>query len=500
MKKTLFLFVILFAMLIPACEDIDNATLTDEEVVMLDTLKGSIVGRPTITSRYPAVSGTNFPISDYITLVFNEDMNASTINTNTVKVYRNSNNEVVPGRIVYSAGVATFKPIFKFSFTTSDKIQSGLKQDETYKVVLDTANIKDVQGEVLNATSTWTFKTADLDFGIYFMNSDGEIEKSVAGRTNQFFDKSKPTLVYVHGWQKGSSKADFGRECPFFINSKFIKQLNTATLWKNKGWNIAIFYWSQFADEGEVKDAQAKVYKADNDRKDMRYSIRNATYKYYLNNTKTMTELFYDNYTQVFSGYSGEIRMAGHSLGNQLATSLMYKISTNVKNGVISSTYMPKRLAILDPFFSNSSEAACGNRYPGEVCRTWIKEMLPRDKFAFEYYKSSMLGGLIGDENKDERKMATFIKLNPTFMGTFDQADQHCYAYAWYTMSIAATVPTNVSGAVIGAAASNDQVKATSNWSYTTNASIASPYLWNNDGKKTAATTDDYFTKTSGVN
>ncbi len=502
MKKILLLIILIGSMLMPACEDLDNSTLTDEEeLLMLSVTKGSVAGKPYITSKYPTDNATGIPIANYITIVFNEDMNSSTINSNTIKVYRNSNNEVVPGRVVYSGGVATFKPIFKFTFTSSDKAQSGLKQDETYKVVLDTANIKDVQGETLNAATQWTFKTADLDYGIYFFNSDGEFEKSVAGRTNSFFDKTKNTVLYVHGWQNGSTASDFGRECAFFSNNSKWPNLNTIGTWKNKGWNVAVLYWSQFADEGEVKDAQAKIYMANNNgRKNMRYKIRNGSYLTFLNNTKTVTQIAYEEYSMAFSGYTGaEVRFAGHSLGNQLATTLAMTVSDKVAAGQLSSSLMPKRLALLDPFWGKFGETCVGGKWVGEVCRAYVKTMLTRNKIALEQFKSSAMGGAVADENLDMRKMASFYRIWPDFIGVTDQTSQHLYAYIWYGLSMGGTV-SGGTGVSLGAAATADNIKATSNWNYSTNSVKSSQYFWyTSSGKSTYVSSDDAFTKKSGV-
>ena len=42
--------------------------------------------------------------------------------------------------------------------------------------------------------------------------------------------------------------------------------------WKADGWNVAIFYWNQMADEDEVKDAEAKIWST-NGPKGMRYRL-----------------------------------------------------------------------------------------------------------------------------------------------------------------------------------------------------------------------------------
>lgn len=78
--------------------------------------------------------------------------------------------------------------------------------------------------------------------------------------TKEFFDPRKPTLLYVHGIEPGTTLRGF-RETfvtPTGIESIFTPIL-TGNLWLDRGYNIAIFYWNQFSDD-ERPAVERKIY------------------------------------------------------------------------------------------------------------------------------------------------------------------------------------------------------------------------------------------------
>ncbi|MGL4368850.1 MAG: hypothetical protein ACRCUT_04155, partial [Spirochaetota bacterium] len=208
--------------------------------------------------------------------------------------------------------------------------RKGLKQDTAYTVTLVASSIKNTSGSAEGTSNvTFSFTTVDLDYGFFFLGSQGEYQKAVAGTANAYYDPAKPTVIYFHGWQSGSTDDDFSQDNAFFYYSSKVPSYNAVAKWRTAGWNVCIAYWAQFADESEVKDAQAKLWLGDSDRKDMRYRVREDSAYVQYGKTKSVTDLFYDQYVAFFSGYTGgNIRFLGHSLGNQAATLLAYKIST----------------------------------------------------------------------------------------------------------------------------------------------------------------------------
>lgn len=78
--------------------------------------------------------------------------------------------------------------------------------------------------------------------------------------TPEYFDPRKPTLLYVHGIEPGTTVRGF-RETfvtPTGVETVF-PRVPTGNLWLDRGYNIAIFYWNQFSDD-ERPAVEKKIY------------------------------------------------------------------------------------------------------------------------------------------------------------------------------------------------------------------------------------------------
>lgn len=498
----LLLWLSLFGFFVGCYDVADDTSSTSVELEL--TQEGTLQPAGGVQAHFSESNGIaytsngiiNVPLEYAITVNFGASVDPSSITSSTVYILRNDTGEVLSSDLACNNGYVTVDPIQQLKIKSDGKgvYSIGFKQDTEYTLVLSLSDIYDVNGNRYGSSSYYyDIATVELDFGIYFIGKNGMMEKATVAN-NPYYDPSRPTMFYVHGWQTGVCSDDFGLESPFYFASKYISAYDAAADWIDAGYNVAVFYWSQFADEDEVKDAQAKLYKADNDRKDMRYQIRNKQFKYY-STDKNMTELALDCYTEAFSGYYGSsIRVVGHSLGNQLATTLSHAISEAYYNGEISSSLVPDRLVLLDPFWGKGSENCVNGRWVGEVCRAYVDTLISRHDIALEQYKSSALGGAVADENLDMRKKSAFFRIWPDFISIWDQTDQHWYAYNWYVLSINDEIYGNYS-ARFGAAASNADIKNLMNYGKNT------PYFWySSSGKNSPDPTDDYFKRKRGVN
>ena len=123
------------------------------------------------------------------------------------------------------------------------------------------------------------FTNKDLDLGLYWYGKNGISEKYFSGYSNTFYDASKKTVIFAHGWQASSTGAaydEYGR--PNFQFTSFYwtednfgnsSQYNnmhqfTSHTWIDQGWNTGIVYWTQFADEPILSDGNfAGLYAAE---------------------------------------------------------------------------------------------------------------------------------------------------------------------------------------------------------------------------------------------
>lgn len=445
-----------------------------------------------INSRYPENLATNIDTGDFVTVNFLKSINSSSINDSSITVVEKSTQKSINGKILLSNNKIEFIPLVYFSKTDNSTIASGLKPNSTYTITLS-KSIKDTQNNyIMTNDLSWEFTTSTNNYGIYWFGPNGVAQKYMPNKTNLFYSDSKPTIIYSHGWQSGSSKNNYWMEQPYIIKDKY-SSFDTSTSWINKGYNIGAFVWTQLADEDEVQDAEAKIWVAQNSLKNMRYRMKDGTYKD-LGGTASVGDLFYSVYSSALSKNANSITLAGHSLGNQVVTKLTENIMTNYETGKIGKNLIPKRIALLDPFWSKNGKSYLNNKWTGEKSREVIKKAISTYGTTVEQYKSTALGGLVaGDENLDMRKMTAFYRIWPDFIPVTESGIQHSYAYVWYFDSMGYTIST--SNGVSGASSDINALKNIMNYGKS-----SYYYYYNNgNGNKTASSGDDTFLRGSGV-
>jgi hypothetical protein len=123
------------------------------DVVFTTTAPGPDTTPPTVTSFTPAAGGANVNVNANVTVTFNEAMNAATVNGTTVEL-RDPSNALVSSAVSYDAGslTATLNPTASLSggTTYTARVKGGSTDPR----------VKDVAGNALAATLTWTFTTA----------------------------------------------------------------------------------------------------------------------------------------------------------------------------------------------------------------------------------------------------------------------------------------------------------------------------------------------------
>ncbi|MEM7183618.1 MAG: Ig-like domain-containing protein [Spirochaetota bacterium] len=229
-----------------------------------------------------------------------------------------------------------------------------------------------------------SFTNADLDYGLYWFGKYGLCEKYIPGVDNAFYSPTQKTVVFAHGWQANSviAKDDYGRdgynyEIFYMEENKFggAKKYNGLKKWTNhnwidKGWNTGIVYWNQFADEPSVSGgnflgvqaAEAKIWNLQDGPNGPRYRVLQAdgkaTFKNWNRKLKFKgSEIQVSSVGELLSLYvvdilkgntSGNIRLVGHSLGNQVATYLAREVDK------VGSTI--NRISLLDPAWTGGEK------------------------------------------------------------------------------------------------------------------------------------------------
>lgn len=292
-----------------------------------------------------------------------------------------------------------------------------------------------------------------LDYGIYFYGEEPGSEgswdavgnqKYVPGQANSFYNPYAPTVLYVHGFQPGSVE-DHGRE-NFYLN-EYGADVHTQNYWKQLGYNVAIFHWVQFADDGGLppNNVEVKIYSA-TDGVGMRWKKPDGSFVNFGAN-KTVADLFAEEYQKVFnSSYGGgRIHVIGNSLGGNLTMAGMVELYERGQ----SASLMPDRITLIDPYWSQSSLYGGSGVLPYDAWDTrdfgGIAAEITYSNYntAIEYFRTSVAG----QQGTSERaiKRAAFTHFDTGFTNIIGTVDKHTLPVKQYLWSRSYAAPPEVS-------------------------------------------------------
>lgn len=338
------------------------------------------------------------------------------------------------------------------------------------------------------------------DYGLYWFKSDGSgnLQQSVKKACDYadpkcriqeigYFDPKKPTIIFIHGWQPntvgGQKRFDFCYQYQTGPDSQS-PVYNTLTAWGD--YNVAVFYWNQFADEAQLISpeeslvaAEAKIYTTQGSRgMEWKYLDRFGIVQTCRNGDPTcvmpqedILDLAFDAYKQAMpADYHQEIRIAGQSLGAQVAIQLTDKIMQN------PSLAQPSRLVLLDPYFSSNGKFISENELPysvaqynsetvADILKTYQDTHTGQAAFPIEVYRTSMVSyPPLGDEAQSLMNQASYIRLYPIFIKGLTgvklltaQHNSSIYLY-FYSKAITPKEPLDFNGFHIDAESSDADV------------------------------------------
>lgn len=328
------------------------------------------------------------------------------------------------------------------------------------------------------SVSTQTFACDTLESGIYWFGKGDMAQKVTESTRSSFYDPSKPTVIYAHGWQAHSHK--LGRRATFNYTIYGL-DVDTADAWIDAGWNIGIYYWNQIGDESAPNAAEDKVWG------DSPVTWKNCDgiAQPVPGNPASVADSFYTSYMQAMKDYRGDnIRVAGHSLGNQLATKLAAKLSDDSAAGKIDKRLVPKRVALIDPWWSAPTRTL--NR--ASQLKSTV-ESLKAKGIIMEWYRTSDVNENRGSaENLELLPIIGRTDIDPTYYLT--QTSRHSAAPLIYFLSFGNPAPKGC------ALPCTDLAPSASTSDARMLELMAKPVHWQQlEGQKTPATSDNTFTK-----
>jgi len=291
-----------------------------------------------------------------------------------------------------------------------------------------------------------TYDPNTLSYGLYWFGLNNVNQKFVPGEDNPYFDPSKPTIIFVHGWQPGISASYPPNFTYRYTEGIFPRQVNTANAWVQAGWNVGIFYWNQFSDEPLVTDAEAKIW-TPNGPKGMRWRRGDGSYAPAPPDTPSAGELFARTYIAAMTEHpytGGNIRIAGHSLGGQMAVRMTWLVEQAIRAGDAPAAIRPTRVALLDPYWSLGPKDYLDGQTTAAAIRKYVADLLPTG-ILFEWYRSSVLTlPNQGDRNEPMEHMMLYADMHPAYVA--DAMSRHIAARHLYFWSYAFDGPPSCAG------------------------------------------------------
>lgn len=299
-----------------------------------------------------------------------------------------------------------------------------------------------------------------LDYGIYWFGPGNERIKHVPTVDNPYFDPERPTMILTHGLQSGSI-SDRRRPGLNFGDDTTAPDVDLADAWIDAGWNIGVFYWQNFADEREVKDAEAKIWSSQGrNGLGMRWRSQGGSYQDWPFEL-SVGELAHGAVTAaLLEAQAPTVRLAGHSLGNQLVTVVAGMLQSDVDSAEVSSRLAPARLSLLDPFWSKGSKDYLGGaQTTGSRAHDLVLELLDA-RVPVDSYRSSGITStpLAGDSNPALFEDVCLVELRPHYLGWWQIADKHMVGFWHYVMGFAVAETKDDQGGDVATAGASDEV------------------------------------------
>jgi pimeloyl-ACP methyl ester carboxylesterase/uncharacterized protein YcfL len=431
------------------------------------------------------------PFQKPFTFSFQSKLACSKNSDSWIRILEAKSSLEISGRVLCADRTLTFVPQIQLTWTKNifaPQLKTswiGLHPSAQYIASLS-EDIVNTDGETLKEQVNIPFTMSNLDYGIYWFNAQGVGERHFPQISSPFLTPHESTVIFFHGQQKGAVKENMWRGNPFLKTFGNEEPVNLLPLWKQQNFNVGIYFWEQFSDEDEPKSIEVKLWVTPKNgipflTSDNRKSVAPST--------RTLSNLLCDSYDEALNDIRPQtLRLVAHSTGAQLA------LHCAERNGENTSA-LPNRIALLDPFWSRSSLGGDKPVWPGQLSEKKAQWLITTKNTVVEQYKSSPLGGIIGDANLPMRRQTAFARIWANFIPRLSFGMHHNYAVPWYFESIQRPIPV-LPGGFLGAAASDEDIRSLMNM---TKPNTPQHYSATGPGNLTSSATDDMFEAQPGI-
>lgn len=356
---------------------------------------------------------------------------------------------------------------FSAPYWTNDSSHKGAGEG-TYRITAavnttdmaaGTGTAKFTVGHGWNLPNTFT----KLDYGLYWFKSDGNALRCRENQDDEYFDRSKPTVIYVHGWQPGETNI---KRREGFHHLSTTLDYSQVKIWKSRGYNVGVFNWNQFCNGGGPAGlirSQTNIYGGTvlgeldflPAGHSMIYALHvegiNDSYFYDVPDSgsplffplsqtpKNVCDLFFEELQRCMSGYQPdeangkEFRVIGHSLGTQVTGKTMWEILQRPQSGIP----LPDRIALLE-----IAQVNVGTLIPApnagftvnQIQTAFIQDLIDHG-VAVEAYQSTDLASYLGAALSKVgaiHDMAAYARVRPDYYQPWQLTETHNDLVRWY--------------------------------------------------------------------
>ncbi len=201
---------------------------------------------------------------------------------------------------------------------------------------------------VASATACGGYRALEFDptsdYGLYWYGdgaSDADVVRASEGTDVEYFDPSKPTVLYFHGWKSGSSNDRVTKveDLRTPANSGYTaEEFDVVEYYKRQGYNVGAMSWYRGA------------------------SSLNQLFGYIWSDLvwdgasqgKSLAYAFASELAHVFRDYEGEITFVGHSYGTQAAVAVNYLLAKYADaDRLPGRAVVASRMSLADPYIGD---------------------------------------------------------------------------------------------------------------------------------------------------
>ena len=194
----------------------------------------------------------------------------------------------------------------------------------------------------------------DTQYGLYWYGDSGNLDDTKRSQENmpvEYYDPSKPTVIYSHGWKTASDEREVLSTLSktYSVTSGASGNINYVAELKALGYNVAFWDWFDYAKDLDYLQSEIWTIKTVEEAEDGTENYKAAVAA--LDGRTFAGEFAREVYAVMKNSTNSETVFIGHSFGGQMVTAAAYTLYKLSDMGVITNkNVLPARISLADPY------------------------------------------------------------------------------------------------------------------------------------------------------